>query len=127
MKNDATQWEEDIERQIGRSALIKLEKKYGRTFLYIPATKPTKEMVRLIGKDKAQKLTDEFGGDDIYVPVQMLKKIRNHNIAEESTAGKTVKELAEKYRLSTIWITKILQEKHGYGEYEPGRANKGRK
>jgi hypothetical protein len=127
MKFEETQWEKDIERQIGRSALIKLERAYGRTYLYIPSPKPSKELVRLIGKDKAQKLTDEFGGGDIYVPIQMLKNIRNHNIIEESNAGKTVKELAEKYRLTKEWVIQILKEKHGYGEYKPGRAGKGSK
>lgn len=117
MKN--SQWEEDIERCVGRSALITLEKRYGRSYLYVKAGKPDKELVKLIGKEKAQAMSDEFGGGDIYVPALMLKRIRNHQIREESAAGKTVHELAAKFKMTKIWVVKILQENHGFGEYPP--------
>jgi hypothetical protein len=118
MKLDSSICEEEIERVVGRSALITLEKAYGRSYLYIRASKPDKALVKLIGKDKAQKMTNEFGGSEIWVPKRMLKVIRNHQIAEERGAGKTIKELAAEFNLTRYWIAKILQEK-GYGEYNP--------
>ncbi len=116
MKQTQSMCEDEIERVIGRSALITLEKHYGRSYLYIKANKPAKELVKLIGREKAQKMSDAFGGGEVYVPKLMLKKIRNHQIAEGMSAGKSVKELASEFRLSTKWIIKILQER-GYGEY----------
>ena len=51
MKQTQSMCEDEIERVIGRSALITLEKHYGRSYLYIKANKPAKELVKLIGKE----------------------------------------------------------------------------
>lgn len=125
MKLDKSICEEDIERVVGRSALITLEKHYGRSYLYIKAKTPDPALVKLIGKEKAQAMSDVFGGSEVYVPKQMLKRIRNHHICEGIKAGKNIKELAAEFRLSRNWIIKILQEKYGYGEYpKPGTDNR---
>lgn len=117
-------WEQELIEHIGQVALVELERRYGGSFLYIHANKPSAELVAVVGQEKAQILSDEYGCTDIYVPTQMAKQVRNIQIRKERKAGKTVKELAADYRLSANWVQKILTEKYNYGTYTAKRTTK---
>jgi Mor family transcriptional regulator len=112
-------WENDLADVIGVEALIKLERRYGHMYVYIKANEPAEQMIETIGEEAAQKLTEHYGCTDIYVPCTLLRKLRNEEIEQAVTAsgknpGKTIHELAAKFRITTKRIKDILRERGVY-------------
>lgn len=104
-----SQWERELLEVIGEEALIKLEERFGRSYLYIPVS-PKPEIVEAIGIEATQKLINVYGSFDIYVPRALLKKRRNIEIVQRINAGRDIKELAAEFRLSEKWLRQIKQE-----------------
>jgi len=48
------------------------------------------------------------------VPTILWRMRRNESIEREQNTGRTITELASKYRLHAKHIKKILRERHGY-------------
>jgi Mor family transcriptional regulator len=106
-------WESEIAEVIGRESLYKLEEAMGAQFIYVPARKPSKELVDAIGQDAAKAIVDHFGYGDIYVPRNLYRAVRNKKIlAEHKNAGRTAKELAAKFKLKTATIKVLLAERN---------------
>lgn len=114
-------WEIELAEIISMDGLIELERAFGGRFIYIHSRHPSLELQTAIGHNHAVALTDWYGGTDIYVPMVALKQLRNRSIEAEARAmagnstGKTVIELAAKFRLSTRRIITILKERGLYG------------
>lgn len=108
-------WERDLAYYIGLKALLRLEREFGGQYIYIRANEPDKNLCFAIGPEAAQELTRHFGGSDIYVPRVTLIQIRNDEIKRVRNTGKTIHELAAKFRLSTHQIRKIIKQRR----YEP--------
>lgn len=118
-----TEWEIELARLITLDGLVSLEKHFGGSFIYIHAAEPSMALIAVVGEQHAQTLCGWFGGSDIYVPKVVLKQLRNREIATEAvnrirqgnSTGKTVKELAAKFRLTSRRIATILKERGIYG------------
>lgn len=75
--------------------------------------KTARELAKIIGIDDLLKLADYFHGDTVMIPKpkSLLIKARNRAIKKEKKVyNHTVKELSEKWELSTESIRKILKE-----------------
>ncbi|AFT79063.1 hypothetical protein AMBLS11_12450 [Alteromonas macleodii str. 'Black Sea 11'] len=113
-------WERDLAHYIGLKALLRLEREYGGQYIYIRANEPDPNLCYAIGPTAARQLTAHFGGSDIYVPRVTLIRIRNDEIKRGRNTGKTIHELAAKFRLSTHQIRKIIKQRR----YEPNAHNR---
>ncbi|QSX32482.1 hypothetical protein JYB87_11970 [Shewanella avicenniae] len=118
-----TSWEIELSRLISLDGLISLEQHFGGSFIYIHASEPSEALINAVGEERAKVLCGWFGGSDIYVPKVALKQLRNKQIETAAldslrtgnSTGKTVKELAAKFRLTTRRIATILKERGIYG------------
>lgn len=117
-----SQWEKELAEIIGEEALIKLEERFGRSYLYIPVT-PKPEIVDAIGMEATQKLIAVYGSFDIYVPRALLKKRRNAEIVQRINAGRSLTELAAEFRLSEKWLRQIKQESEQNGDKRSGGSS----
>lgn len=75
--------------------------------------KTAQELAKIIGIDNLLKLADYFHGDTVFIPKpeSLLRKARNRTIKKEKKVyNYTVKELSEKWKLSTENIRGILKE-----------------
>jgi Mor family transcriptional regulator len=106
-------WEQDLIEIIGEVALLKLEAKFGGSYIHVHV-EPKPEVIAAIGLKAAEKLSAECGGLDVYVPTILWRMRRNESIEKEQNTGRTIPELAAKYRLHAKHIKKILRERHGY-------------
>jgi Mor family transcriptional regulator len=106
-------WEQDLIEIIGEVALLKLEARFGGSYLHVHV-EPKDEVIAAIGQSAAEKLSAECGGLDVYVPTILWRMRRNETIEKEQNTGRTITELAAKYRLHAKHIKKILRERHGY-------------
>lgn len=106
-------WEQDLIEIIGEAALLKLEAKFGGSYLHVHV-EPKPDVVTAIGSEAAEMLSAECGGLDVYVPTILWRIKRNEAIEREQNTGRTITELASKYRLHAKHIKKILRERHGY-------------
>lgn len=106
-------WEQDLIEIIGETALLKLESKFGGAYIHIHV-EPRDDLIEAIGRHAADKLSHACGGLDVYVPTVLWRIRRNEAIAREQNTGRTITELASKYRLHAKHIKKILRERHGY-------------
>lgn len=106
-------WEQDLIEIIGEAALLKLEAKFGGSYIHIHV-EPRDEIIAAIGRSAAIKLSAACGGLDVYVPTVLWRMRRNEAIEREQNTGRTISELASKYRLHAKHIKKILRERHGY-------------
>lgn len=96
---------------IGVEDTLKLERAFGASYLYIPARGPSPKIIKAIGLEAGRKLVDYFGCGDIWIPKVLLLKERNQAIKKAKGTGKTIAELAAKFKLSTSSIKRVLQEK----------------
>lgn len=106
-------WEQDLIAIIGEAALLKLEAKFGGSYLHVHV-EPREDVINAIGQSAALKLSKECGGLDVYVPTILWRITRNESIQNEKNTGSTITELASKYRLTAVQIRNILRERHGY-------------
>lgn len=71
-----------------------------------------KIMEGIIGKKKAKEVRRSLGGENTYVPKEGEEddiKARNDKIYEKFLSGKSIKELAREYSMTTKWIRNILK------------------
>lgn len=115
-----SQTERELRQVIGLGALLCLEREFGGRYLYVPANEPNKELVEAIGKEAADKLVQWCGPSEIYVPRMLFRIARNNQIVQGRNTGTSLKELAEKFRLSSRRIRAILKEKYGYADSAVG-------
>ena len=69
-------------------------------------------MEGIIGKKKAKEVRRSLGGENTYVPKEVEEddiKARNDKIYEKFLSGKSIKELAREYSMTTKWIRNILK------------------
>ena len=69
-------------------------------------------MEGIIGKKKAKEVRRSLGGVNTYVPKEGEEddiKARNDKIYEKFLSGKSIKELAREYSMTTKWIRNILK------------------
>ena len=69
-------------------------------------------MEGIIGKKKAKEVRRSLGGENTYVPKEGEEddiKARNDKIYEKFLSGKSIKELAREYSMTTKWIRNILK------------------
>lgn len=69
-------------------------------------------MEGIIGKKKAKEVRRSLGGENTYVPKEGEEddiKARNDKIYEKFLRGKSIKELAREYSMTTKWIRNILK------------------
>ena len=69
-------------------------------------------MEGIIGKKKAKEVRKSLGGENTYVPKEGEEddiKARNDKIYEKFLSGKSIKELAREYSMTTKWIRNILK------------------
>ena len=69
-------------------------------------------MEGIIGKRKAKEVRRSLGGENTYVPKEGEEddiKARNDKIYEKFLSGKSIKELAREYSMTTKWIRNILK------------------
>ena len=69
-------------------------------------------MEGIIGKKKAKEVRRILGGENTYVPKEGEEddiKARNDKIYEKFLSGKSIKELAREYSMTTKWIRNILK------------------
>ena len=69
-------------------------------------------MEGIIGKKKAKEVRRSIGGENNYVPKEGEEddiKARNDKIYEKFLSGKSIKELAREYSMTTKWIRNILK------------------
>ena len=69
-------------------------------------------MEGIIGKKKAKDVRRSLGGENTYVPKEGEEddiKARNDKIYEKFLSGKSIKELAREYSMTTKWIRNILK------------------
>ena len=106
-------WEQDLIEIIGETALLKLESKFGGAYIHIHV-EPRDDLIEAVGRHAADKLSHACGGLDVYVPTILWRITRNEEIVEGKNTGRTITELASKYRLTERNIRNILRERHGY-------------
>ena len=71
-----------------------------------------KIMEGIIGKKKAKEVRRSLGGENTYVLKEGEEddiKARNDKIYEKFLSGKSIKELAREYSMTTKWIRNILK------------------
>ena len=81
-------------------------------------------MEGIIGKKKAKEVRRSLGGENTYVPKEGEEddiKARNDKIYEKFLSGKSIKELAREYSMTTKWIRNILKS---YGFFHELFADK---
>ena len=64
------------------------------------------------GNDRKEKGKRSLGGENTYVPKEGEEydiKARNDKIYEKFLSGKSIKELAREYSMTTKWIRNILK------------------
>ena len=69
-------------------------------------------MEGIIGKKQAKEVRRSLGGENTYVPKEGEEddiKARNDKIYEKFLSGKSIKELAREYSMTTKWIRNILK------------------
>lgn len=69
-------------------------------------------MEGIIGKKKAKEVRRSLGGENTYVPKEGEEddiKAKNDKIYEKFLSGKSIKELAREYSMTTKWIRNILK------------------
>ena len=69
-------------------------------------------MEGIIGKKKAKEVRRSLGGENTYVPKEGEEddiKTRNDKMYEKFLSGKSIKELAREYSMTTKWIRNILK------------------
>ena len=69
-------------------------------------------MEGIIGKKKAKEVRRSLGGENTYVPKEGEEddiKARDDKIYEKFLSGKSIKELAREYSMTTKWIRNILK------------------
>ena len=69
-------------------------------------------MEGIIGKKKAKEVRRSLGGENTYVPKEGEEddiKARNDKIYEKFLSGKSIKDLAREYSMTTKWIRNILK------------------
>ena len=69
-------------------------------------------MKGIIRKKKAKEVRRSLGGENTYVPKEGEEddiKARNDKIYEKFLSGKSIKELAREYSMTTKWIRNILK------------------
>ena len=69
-------------------------------------------MEGIIGKKKAKEVRRSLGVENTYVPKEGEEddiKARNDKIYEKFLSGKSIKELAREYSMTTKWIRNILK------------------
>jgi len=103
--------EQEIIDVIGFTATLKLEQAFGASYIYVPAKAPSKAIINAIGLTAALQLVEHFGCSDLWVPKSLLKQQRNRAIFQEKAAGKTLPELAKKFRTGIPNIRRILKER----------------
>ena len=105
-------WEIELVEHIGLECLLKLESDFGGAYLYIHSKTPSQALINSVGFHAAQRLSDWYGSSDIYVPLVALRKDRNAQILLGRKTGKNIKDLADKFRLTTKRIREILKERN---------------
>ena len=107
-------WERELIGVVGEDGLLKLEEKWGGTYVHVHV-EPQTELIKTIGEDAAKRLTEVYGSFDIYIPTKLARIKRNRHIREDGkNTGVTLEQLAAKYRLSTRRIKDILREEYDY-------------
>lgn len=68
------------------------------------------DLVQIIGVSATVKLADHFGGLQFYVPKidTLLGNKRNSMIREDRKRGLDYRQLAQKYKLTEVWIRQIV-------------------
>lgn len=102
--------EMDLIEVIGVEDTLKLERAFGASYLYIPAREPSAKIIDAIGIHAGRKLVDYFGQSEVWVPKVLLLKQRNQEIANLRGKGKTIAELAAKFRLSESTIKRAIDQ-----------------
>lgn len=104
---------DDLSSIIGLSATIRLAAWWGGKNLYIPAD-PDGDMrlTSLIGLPAARRLTAAYAREHIAVPSLhgLMIEQRNVRIFYDLTAGKSIKEIAQKNDLSERRVAQIRDE-----------------
>lgn len=103
--------EQELIEVIGVAATLQLERFFNASYLYVPARAPSKAIINAIGLETAMKLVAHFGGGDIWVPKTLLTKYRNMDICQEKESGKTLPELAQKFKTGIPNIRRILKQR----------------
>jgi hypothetical protein len=103
---------QEINGIVGLEATLTIVKHYGGVRLYVPMTMtPDHILARLIGFDAAVKMAKEFGGMDHFdIPraADALRAVRNREILDKYTKGKSLRLLAIEYQMTERSILKIL-------------------
>ena len=85
-------------------------------------------MEGIIGKKKAKEVRRSLGGENTYVPKEGEEddiKARNDKIYEKFLSGKSIKELAREYSMTTKWIRNILKSyEHSRNEENDDNINR---
>lgn len=99
---------------IGLQATLKLVEARGGVRLYVPfEIKPEHWISRLIGFEQAVKLARYYGGQDpFFIPraLDAVIAVRNREIRQKYSMGKTQAELAREYSLTERWVREIVNE-----------------
>lgn len=76
-------------------------------------SKDQQEIIECIGMENYYKLSRNYGGQTIYIGRAKIveRQERDKKILDEFRKGASYKELAIKYRLSEIWIRKLVNGK----------------
>lgn len=111
LKSNRQVCEQELIEIIGIAATLQLEQAYSASYLYIPARAPSKGIIDAIGIVSALALVKHFGCSDIWVPKTLLTKHRNTCICQDKKIGKTLPELANKFKTGIPNIRRILKER----------------
>lgn len=76
---------------------------------YAALTSDQQDLVDLIGSDIFNILVENYGGQSIYIPLMETLKRRSRNeCIKAEFDGCNYKSLAKKYRVSEVWVRKII-------------------
>ena len=108
----------DLERLIGREALLTLAQVAGGLDLYIPARVPMDGPLLELPLAAQERLARYAGGTRLYIPKLCgeLRRSRDAQIRAAYDAGKRVQDIARRFRLSERRVWAIL------GSPEPEEA-----
>lgn len=101
----------ELEQVIGESALIRLEQDFGGESHYIPTSeRGYQEFKNTLTLSEFRILIYYYGGTKIYIPKQIIKSMRDSEIATRYRKGECSASLAKEYCLSDRQIRNIAAQ-----------------
>ena len=100
----------DLERLIGREALLTLAQVAGGLDLYIPTTVPMDGPLMELPLAAQERLARYAGGTRLYIPMLSgeLRRIRDAQIRAACDRGERVQDIARRFRLSERRVWAII-------------------